>query len=96
MSTRNASCRLLGCSTNKRATHISLRTQTRRARGFLLAPHIARWSDNEQFRGHMGTGFCFCLIHDKAFEVGLYTIHKLFAVFVNPPATVLDSSKRRT
>lgn len=51
---------------------------------FLIGSHIARWSDNEQLRGHLGNGLCFCLVHDKAFEIGLFTLDAEFRVFVNP------------
>lgn len=57
---------------------------------FLQAAHIARWSDNVMLRGHLGNGLCFCLVHDKAFEVGIFTIDKNYQIFVNPtelPAT---------
>ena len=45
--------------------------------------HIARWADNEKLRGHLGNGLCFCLMHDKAFEEGLFTLDKQFRIFVN-------------
>ncbi|MEO6964695.1 MAG: HNH endonuclease [Acidobacteriaceae bacterium] len=51
---------------------------------FLVGSHIARWSDNEDLRGQLGNGLCLCLIHDKAFEVGLFTLDEHHAVFVNP------------
>jgi hypothetical protein len=51
---------------------------------FLVGSHIARWSDNEELRGELGNGLCLCLIHDKAFEVGLYTLDEHLVVFVNP------------
>lgn len=51
---------------------------------FLVGSHIARWSDNETLRGHLGNGLCFCLLHDKAFEIGLFTLDEKFKVFVNP------------
>lgn len=51
---------------------------------FLVAAHIARWCDNEALRGKLGNGLCFCLLHDKAFEVGLFTLDEHFAIFVNP------------
>jgi len=51
---------------------------------FLVASHIARWSDNEILRGRLGNGLCFCLIHDKAFELGLFTLDEQFRVFVSP------------
>jgi putative restriction endonuclease len=49
---------------------------------FLVASHIARWSDNEKLRGEFGNGLCFCLMHDKAFEIGLFTLDEQFNVFV--------------
>ncbi len=51
---------------------------------FLVGSHIARWSDNIELRGQMGNGLCLCLLHDKAFELGLFTVDEQFAVFVNP------------
>jgi predicted restriction endonuclease len=51
---------------------------------FLIGSHIARWSDNVKLRGHLGNGLCFCLLHDKAFEIGLFTLDQEFRVFVNP------------
>ena len=51
---------------------------------FLVGAHIARWSDNEALRGHMGNGLCLCLRHDKAFELGLFTLDEQCRVFVNP------------
>jgi hypothetical protein len=51
---------------------------------FLVGAHIARWSDNAHLRGHMGNGICLCLIHDRAFETGLFTLDERYKVFVNP------------
>jgi HNH endonuclease len=53
---------------------------------FLVASHIARWSDNEKLRGHLGNGLCLCLMHDRAFEIGLFTLDDDSKVFVNLPA----------
>ena len=50
---------------------------------FLVSAHIARWSDNEKLRGHMGNGLCLCLQHDKAFEIGLFTLDEQFRVYIN-------------
>lgn len=58
---------------------------------FLVASHIARWSDNEPLRGHLGNGLCLCLVHDKAFELGLYTLDENYSVFINPKAVNSDS-----
>lgn len=51
---------------------------------FLIGSHIARWSDNEKLRGELGNGLCFCLLHDKAFEVGLFTLDERLRIFLNP------------
>lgn len=51
---------------------------------FLVAAHIARWSDNERLRGHLGNGLCFCLFHDKAFELGLFTLDENLSIYINP------------
>jgi putative restriction endonuclease len=51
---------------------------------FLVGAHIARWSDNERLRGHLGNGLSLCLIHDKAFEIGIFTIDESYRVFLNP------------
>ncbi|MDE0621442.1 MAG: hypothetical protein OXH83_07220 [Bryobacterales bacterium] len=51
---------------------------------FLVASHIARWSDNEDLRGHLGNGLCFCVFHDKAFEVGAFTLDDQLNIVVNP------------
>lgn len=58
---------------------------------FLIGSHIARWSDNEALRGHMGNGLCLCLQHDKAFELGLFTLDEQYRVFVNPRERDSDS-----
>jgi len=39
----------------------------------------------------MSNGLCFCLIHDKAFEIGCFTIDRTFHVFVNPKIREKDS-----
>lgn len=41
---------------------------------YLIGAHIARWADREDLRGDVSNGLCFCLHHDKAFEVGHFTI----------------------
>jgi putative restriction endonuclease len=58
---------------------------------FLIASHIARWSDNEDLRGHFGNGLCFCLMHDKAFEIGLFTLNDKYEIHVGPIASDLSS-----
>lgn len=51
---------------------------------FLVAAHIARWSDNEERRGHLSNGLCLCLMHDKAFELGLFFLDDHYRIFINP------------
>jgi len=53
-------------------------------RRFLVASHIARWSDNKGLRGELGNGLCFCVMHDKAFELGLFTLDERYQVYANP------------
>lgn len=41
---------------------------------FLVASHIARWADNTNKRGDTSNGLCLCPIHDKAFEIGYFSL----------------------
>lgn len=41
---------------------------------FLVGAHIARWADSPATRGNASNGLCLCLLHDKAFEIGAFTI----------------------
>jgi putative restriction endonuclease len=58
-------------------------------RGFLEGAHIARWSDAPELRGEISNGLCLCLMHDQAFEQGLFTIDLEMNVWVN-----LDKANR--
>lgn len=49
----------------------------------LVASHIARWADAPRLRGAIGNGLCLCLLHDRAFERGLFTIDETFRVRVH-------------
>ena len=51
-------------------------------RDFLISGHIARWADNESLRGSTENGLCFCLMHDKAFEKGYFTLNEDFRVII--------------
>lgn len=42
---------------------------------FLVGSHIARWADVPALRGRTDNGLCLCLLHDKAFEVGAFTLN---------------------
>lgn len=55
---------------------------------FLVGAHIARWADNAALRGETSNGFCFCLLHDRAFEVGAFTFdagHRVVVRDQDPP-----------
>ncbi|WP_251963919.1 HNH endonuclease [Salinibacter ruber] len=43
-------------------------------RRFLIGAHIARWADAPKLRGQIDNGICLCLMHDKAFEYGWFTL----------------------
>lgn len=58
---------------------------------FLVASHIARWADNEELRGNLGNGLCFCFLHDKAFELGLFTLDDQCKVFISPKEPSVES-----
>jgi len=69
-------------------------------RRFLVGSHIARWCDNEALRGELGNGLCLCLLHDKAFEIGLFTLDEHYRIFVNPreakrPSPVLEDLRQQ-
>ncbi len=42
---------------------------------FLVASHITRWADNPLKRGETSNGLCLCLLHDKAFEKGYFSLN---------------------
>lgn len=50
---------------------------------FLVGAHIARWSDAPLLRGDVSNGLCLCLMHDKAFEIGLFTLDFSNRIWVN-------------
>ncbi|MCS3782682.1 HNH endonuclease [Salinibacter ruber] len=52
----------------------------------LVGAHIARWADNPELRGDLQNGLCLCLMHDKAFEKGMFTL--------DPGRTVWTTEKR--
>ncbi len=53
-------------------------------RGFLRGAHIARWSDAPDMRGDISNGLCLCLMHDQAFERGMFTIDLEYRIWVAP------------
>jgi putative restriction endonuclease len=52
-------------------------------RTFLRGSHIARWADQPELRGEVSNGLCLCLMHDEAFERGLFTVHLELRVWVD-------------
>jgi putative restriction endonuclease len=50
---------------------------------FLVGSHIARWNDAPELRGDMSNGICLCLMHDRAFELGLFTITSEHMIWVS-------------
>ncbi|WP_156373786.1 MULTISPECIES: HNH endonuclease [unclassified Rhizobium] len=61
---------------------------------FLVAAHIARWSDNKRLRGHAGNGLCLCLMHDKAFELGMFTLDQNFAISIQSGEIGVDQASQ--
>lgn len=51
---------------------------------FLVGAHIARWADVPELRGELSNGLCFCLLHDRAFELGLFTLTDTLRVSLHP------------
>ncbi len=53
-------------------------------RAFLRGSHIARWADAPELRGKVTNGLCLCLMHDQAFEQGMFTVDLDMCIWVNP------------
>lgn len=53
---------------------------------FLVGAHIAKWADNPELRGETANGLCLCLVHDKAFEIGAFTLDDQSRVFLGKAA----------
>jgi len=64
-------------------------------RDFLVGAHIARWADEPNLRGKTSNGLCFCLIHDRAFEKGLFTLTAGKRIHVNKAKAKLSLWARR-
>jgi len=62
-------------------------------RTFLRGAHIARWADVEEGRGDLSNGLCLCLMHDKAFEAGFFTLTEDLRVAVNKNNQTAMTSK---
>jgi hypothetical protein len=52
-------------------------------RELLVGSHIPRWADNAALRGDVANGLCLCLMHDRLFEIGYFTITSDHRVFID-------------
>lgn len=61
----------------------------------LVGAHIARWADEPELRGDPTNGLCLCLIHDRLFEIGVYTLTLDGLVWINnAKAASIRSAKK--
>lgn len=60
---------------------------------FLRGSHIARWADAIELRGDVSNGLCLCLMHDQAFEIGLFTVTIDFKISINKKNKMVTSIK---
>ncbi|WP_419879597.1 hypothetical protein [Brevibacillus centrosporus] len=59
----------------------------------LIGAHIARWADVPTLRGEITNGLSFCLIHDKLFETGCFTLDKELRIRTNKAHVHYSSSQ---
>lgn len=52
-------------------------------KNFLIGAHIERWVDSEKQRGTIENGLCLCPFHDRAFELGYYSLNNNLEIIVN-------------
>ena len=45
-----------------------------KTRSFLIGSHIVPWSENKDIRLDPSNGICLCTFHDKAFDLGYFTL----------------------
>lgn len=58
---------------------------------FLISSHIARWVDNPNKRGNVSNGLCLCLLHDKAFENGYFSLDDELRVILSDKTDIKSS-----
>jgi hypothetical protein len=51
---------------------------------FLVAGHINSWAEDEANRMNPANGICLCVLHDRAFERGYFTLEDDLRVVVSP------------
>ena len=54
----------------------------------LVGAHISRWTDDPVRRGYIDNGLCLCLFHDKAFEIGYFTLAPNLTIHVESERVV--------
>lgn len=52
-------------------------------KNFLVGAHIDRWADNVEKRGNISNGLCLCCIHDRAFELGYFSIDDEYKIVLS-------------
>ena len=60
-------------------------------KNFLVGAHIDRWADNVEKRGNISNGLCLCCIHDRAFELGYFSIDDEYKVILNKGKDINNS-----
>lgn len=59
---------------------------------FLVGSHIARWVDNPDKRGSISNGLCLCVLHDKAFENGYFSLDDELRIIVSHKIEIQTSN----
>ncbi|MBI2825339.1 MAG: HNH endonuclease [Planctomycetia bacterium] len=62
-------------------------------RGLLVASHIVPWSVDREQRMNPRNGICLCVLHDRAFDMGLLIVNDAFEVQVHVDLKSLRSNK---
>lgn len=60
-------------------------------KNFLIGAHIDRWADNVEKRGNISNGLCLCCMHDRAFELGYFSIDDEYKVVLDEDQDVANS-----
>ena len=59
---------------------------------FLVGSHIARWADVSDLRGQVTNGLSLCLMHDRAFENGMFTLDEHLRIAFLPAGQLSEWS----
>lgn len=60
---------------------------------FLVGAHIARWADVPELRGRIDNGLCLCLMHDRAFERGLFVVSQNHSISINNSIPLVSNNE---